>query len=72
MEIEAFLGGVQADGRGGMQRGYVARHGVISFWRQLYGMAHYEGGGQRTHGERERERAAGRTMKGQLTSLCDA
>lgn len=55
MEIEAFLGGVQADGRGGMQRGYVARHGVISFWRQLYGMAHYEGGGQRTQRARERE-----------------
>lgn len=40
-----------------------ARHGVISFWRQLYSMAHYEGGGQ---GMAE----AGRTMKGQLTSLC--
>lgn len=58
MEIEAFLGGVQADGRGGMQRGYVARHGVISFWRQLYGMAHYEGEG-RGHRVKEREQRAG-------------
>lgn len=54
MEIEAFLFGLQRGGEGrvgGMQRGSVARHGVISFWRQLYGMAHYKGGGQRTQSE---------------------
>lgn len=78
MEIEAFLVGLQrGEGREGKEacnvaplRGAARRNFILApiIWHgPLQGRR-----AEDIHSERERERAAGRTMKGQLTSLCDA